>query len=617
MSYAQIDDDVLAGTRRPPRIYFIAIGILGLGFLFAALLWLYQTKLGMRVTSLHQPVDWGVYLSNFIFWVGIAHSGTLISAIFFLTRAKWRDAVSRATEAMTVIAVGIAGLFPLIHLGRFWVFYYILPYPSQRQIWPNFKSPLVWDVLAISTYLTVSVIFFYIGLIPDAAAFRDNCEKRLGPAHWRTRLYRLIASGWSGAGSQWRHYGRSYLYFAVLVTPLVISVHSIVSWDFAVGIIVGWHSTLFAPYFVAGAIHSGLAMGLILLIPMRRWLDLKHLIRTDHLEMIAKTILVTTGIIAYSYVVEPLMAWYTGDRFEIQFTLWRAQGGIAPLYWSMFVLNIFVPLVFIFRKARRNTAVLFTAGLLILIGMWLERAMIVAGALAHDFMPHNWSAYLPDNITETGITIGSFCLFFLAYLVFAKTLPTVSLSDLKERAEKESEKPIPPSVLRKGGLDPSLPSLTALYPDAQTLAKAVGTVREAGYGRLEFFSPVNLPALAEALEPRKSPVRLWTLIGALAGLAGGFALAIGTSNVNGLIVGGKPPVSLIPYCIVGFEGLVLIGALSNLAGLFVHTWPYRRTRLPVHSRFTRDAFGLAVSCRPDELESLRAVMTETRPEEIL
>ncbi len=623
LTYGQIDDDVLAGTSRPPLKYFIAVGLLGLGILTAAMLWLNQVKQGMAVTNLHQPVDWGVYISNFVYWVGLAHSGTLISAIFFLTRARWRDAVSRATEAMTIICIVIAGMFPLIHLGRFWVFYFIIPYPSQRQIWPNFISPLVWDMLAISTYLTVSTIFFFVGLIPDLAAFRDTCERTLGPDHWKTKLYRTLSLNWSGAGRQWRHYRRSYLYFAALVTPLVISVHSIVSWDFAMSLLNGWHSTLFAPYFVAGAIHSGLAMAFILLIPIRRWLKLKHLIRVDHLEMIAKTMLVTTCIMAYSYAVEYLLTLYSGDKFDIQYANWRATGGIAPIYWSLIFFNVLAPLSLVSKKMRRNTAVLFTIGILVNIGMWLERAMIVAGATSHDFMPHNWTSYLPNDLTEAGITIGSFCFLFFFYSVFAKTLPVIATADVKALiAEGQmkgiSARPPSPKDIRER-VTPEVPQgqymMRALYASAGNLLEAVRKVRRAGFERIEYFSPVKLEKVADLLGHHKSPVRFWTLAGALTGLVGGFALAIGTANINGLIVGGKHPVSLIPYCIPGFEGLILIGSLANLAAFIVYTWSGGRKYVPYDPRYSRDGFALVALSGENELNSLKAVMAETHPEE--
>ncbi len=618
LSYSEIDTDVLRATGRPAPWYFLVLLILGAGILIAAGLWLYQVKYGMGAANIHQPVDWGVYIANFVFWVGLAHSGTLISAILFLVRAKFRDSVSRATEAMTIIAIITAGLFPMVHLGRFWVLYYLVPYPSQRQLWPNFVSPLVWDVLAVSTYLTVSVIFFYVGLIPDLAAFRDKCTVSLGRDHWKTRFYRLLSTGWSGAGGAWRHYGRSYLYFAALATPLVISVHSVVSWDFAMSLLKGWHSTIFAPYFVAGAIHSGLAMALVLLVPMRRVLNLKEIIRLDHLDAVARTILVTTGIMGYSYVVEPLVAWYSGDKFDIQHMVWRGVGGIAPIYWSLFLFNVFIPLLFVFRSFRRNVYWLFWIGIAVVLGMWLERAMIVPSATAHDFMPHNWTWYFP-NLIEGGITVGSFCFFFFFYLTFAKTLPVVPLSDLKSQIGEEETKglevkemPIPEE--RK--ISKNLPAVTALYKNARSLVESAQKVREAGFKKIEFFSPIKVPEMERLLGQEKSPVRFWTLAGALSGLIGGFWLAIGTAYVNKLLVGGKFPLSLIPFCIPGFEGFILLGSIANLIGLMVHTRHYKYTKMPYDPRYSQDTFALVVSTETPRFNELKDLMARTRPEEI-
>lgn len=616
--YTVIDKKVFAGTSPPRARYFIAILILMAVTVFAALLWLNQVKRGMGITNLHQPVDWGVYLGNFIYWVGLAHSGTLISAIFFLGRARWRDSVSRATEAMTVIAIMIAGLFPLIHLGRFWVVYYLIPYPSQRQIWPNFISPLIWDVLAVSTYFTVSLIFFFVGMLPDLAMFRDECEVKLGMKHWKTRLYRLLSFGWTGAGGQWRHYNRSYLYFAALVTPLVISVHSVVSWDFAMSILTGWHSTLYAPYFVAGAIHSGLAMAFLLLVTMRRVLNLRDIISIDNLEMIAKTMLVTTGILAYSYLIDYLLAIYSGDKIEIQFNIWQGSGWVSPFYYSMFFFNVFVPLIFIFKWARRSAAVMVAVGILVNIGMWLERAEIVISALSHDYMPHNWSSYYP-SLTEAGITIGAFCFFFFLYLIFSKTLPTVALSDVKARIGEQQLEKVTIEDMKDIGerrITKNESLLTASYNDPAGLVEGIRKMRAAGFLNMEYFSPIKLTKLEEALGFDTSPVRFWTFIGAVLGLIGGFALAIGTAEVNSLIVGGKHPISIIPYCIPGFEGLILIGALANLASFIWYARRYRRKKMPYERKWSRNSFGLIVACRPEYCEGLREKLAQTSPEEI-
>ena len=603
--------------QKPHLPYFITLGFLGAVIGWAAIAWLYQIRTGMGVAGLNHPVGWGVYIGNFVFWVGIAHSGTLISAILYLLRANWRDAVSRSSEAMTIFAVMTAGLFPLVHLGRLWAFYYIIPYPSQRQVWPSFFSPLVWDVCAVGTYFTVSLIFWLVGLIPDMAAARDRYEEVLGPDAFRTRLYRLMALGWSGAGSQWRHYGRSYLYFAALATPLVISVHSVVSWDFAMSLLPGWHSTIFPPYFVAGAIHSGLAMVLTLLIPMRKLLHLERLITLRHFEMVAKTIILTAAIVGYSYGMEAFIAWYSGDIFEWQFYQWRMAGSVAFIFWLLIPLNVLIPLLFVFRKVRTNYFLLFTISILINVGMWLERPFIVFTSTAHDFLPHNWGSYFPTWV-EISITLGSFAFFFFWFFGFSKLLPTVPLSDLKERVADEEIRPTGCCDTRiRETIEVGKPSVLAVFSNAGRLVDAVKRVCDAGFDRMETYSPVKLEMTEQVMRQPKSPVRFWTLIGALSGLAGGFWLAAGTALVNRLIVGGKPPAPIIPFCVIGFEGTILLGSIANLLGLVVHSRLFRVKTMPYYDRrFSRDRFGLLVSCSAAELDRLHEVLTTAVPEEI-
>jgi molybdopterin-containing oxidoreductase family membrane subunit len=302
--------------------------------------WAYQIAYGLGVTGQSVPVMWGTYLVNFVFWVGIAHSGTLISAILHLFRAKWRNPIARAAETMTVFAVCVAGLFPFIHLGRVWMVYYILPYPNERTLWPNFQSPLVFDVVAISTYLIVSSLFWYTGMLPDLATVRDRATGL------RKQVFHILSLGWTGRYEQWRHYTRAYLFFAALATPLVISVHSVVSWDFALGIVPGWHSTIFAPYFVAGAIHSGLAMVLTLMIPMRKIFRYEDFITKDILDNIAKTIVLTGLIVGYAYGIEHFLAWYSHNAVEQESFRWRAAGPYSVQFWIMVICNTVVPLFF-------------------------------------------------------------------------------------------------------------------------------------------------------------------------------------------------------------------------------------------------------------------------------
>ncbi len=618
LSYREINDDVLGPLRPPSTLYYFVVMFLSLGIGWGAFCWMYQVKTGMGVAGINHPVGWGAYICNFVFWVGIAHSGTLISAILYLVRSRWRTAVSRSSEAMTIFAVMTAGLFPLVHLGRVWVFYFILPYPSQRQLWPNFISPLVWDVVAVSTYFTVSSIFFYVGLIPDVAAARDRSVEVLGTNHPRSQLYRILALGWSGSGNQWRHHGRGYLFFAALATPLVISVHSVVSWDFAMGLLPGWHATIFAPYFVAGAIHSGLAMVLTLLIPMRRIFRLEKLITVDHFEAVAKTMLVTTLIVGYAYVIEPFIAWYSGDIFEQQFSLWRMTGWIAWLYWILPLLNVLIPLTFVFRRVRRNLVALFAVSIFVNIGMWLERLFIVIGSTAHDFLPHNWDSYFPSWV-EISITAGSFAFFFFWFFVFSKVLPTIPLSDVKEDIQKRKEKRPDDELQGRqvSSVRESRHGVVAVYAKPAELPEAVRKMREASFHHIETYSPMRLLNTEPAMGRGRSPVRFWTLVGALSGMIGGFSLAILSAKVNGLIVGGKHPVSIIPYCVVGFEGTILLGTIANFIGLIVHSHMGSPKVPPWYlTEFTRDRFGLFVSCDADSFESVKSLLSSTGAEDV-
>jgi Ni/Fe-hydrogenase subunit HybB-like protein len=426
--FDEINRKVLGTLAPAGRPYWTAIFLLFLGVVYGYLVvWPYQIFTGMGSAGYRPPVMWGAYLVNFVFWIGIAHSGTLISAILFLFRARFRTSISRSAEAMTIFAVFIASLFPIIHLGRPWVFYWIIPYPNQRMLWPDFQSPLIFDFLAVSTYMTASLLFWYTGLVPDLATTRDRTEGI------RKRLYGFFALGWSGTDWQWRHHGSAYLLLAALCTPLVISVHSVVSWDFALAIIPGYHSTIFPPYFVAGAIHSGLAMVLTLLIPLRRIFRLQAFITVDTLEKIAKTSIFMALIVGYAYVVEPFVAWYSGNVFERQTFLFRAIGYYAPLFWVMCFCNVAAPLFFFIKRIRTSPAWLFTIAILINIGMWIERFVIICGSMARDYLPYSWGNYWP-NWVDWSITFGSFCLFFLLLLLFAKFLPALSMTEMKEEA---------------------------------------------------------------------------------------------------------------------------------------------------------------------------------------
>jgi Ni/Fe-hydrogenase subunit HybB-like protein len=617
--YQQSSEDLIAALSPPRRSYKVAVALLALGFLGLVLAWIYQIRTGMGVAGISHPVCWGVYIGSFVFWIGIAHSGTLISAILYLVRSKWRTAISRSAEGMTIVAIMTAGLFPLIHLGRFWVLYYILPYPSERRLWPNFMSPLVLDLCAILTYLTVSVIFFYIGMVPDLAAVRDHLGHS-GRQPLRQRFYHWLSLGWHGGAEQWRHYGRSYLFFAALATPLVISVHSVVSWDFAMSLLPGWHTTIFAPYFVAGAIHSGLAMVLALLIPMRKLLHLQRVITIDHFESVAKTILVTTCIIAYAYVIEPFIAWYSGDLFEQQFAWWRSSGAASPIYWALLPLNVLLPLTLFFKKVRRNLWALFFIAIAINLGMWLERVQIITFSTAHDFLPHNWGPYWPRPVEWT-ITAGATAFFLFLFFSFAKLLPTVAIGDVKELIGEHDvgHDEVPLRGPQPGQVRRATCGVLGVYTSAKAMLRALQSVRLAGFDRVETYAPYRVEEAQHLVAAPRSPVRIWTLVGALSGMIGGFALAIGTSDVNQLITGGKATAAvIIPYCIIAFEGTVLLGTLANLMGIIACCRPGSHKPMPpsYDPRFSRDRFGVFILCDDGQRPAGRAAIEQTSPEEI-
>ncbi len=432
LSYRDINERVLSSLSPRGMGYSLLLLVCAAGIMLGGFCWALIIARGQGVAGLMHPVVWGTYLVNFVFWVGIAHSGTLISAILYLFRASWRTAIARSAEAMTVFAVATAGLFPFIHLGRVWVVYWILPYPNQRNLWPNFQSPLVFDVMAVSTYLIVSVLFWYTGLIPDLAMLRDHLPGRRG------KLYGLFSLGWTGSHRQWHHYGMAYLLFAALATPLVVSVHSVVSWDFALSIVPGWHSTIFAPYFVSGAIHSGLAMVLTLVIPLRRVFKFESIITMRILENIAKVIILTGLIVGYSYLVEYFMAWYSGNMVERDTFIWRAVGHYAPYFWIMVMCNSVIPLAFFFKKVRTNLKTLFTIAILINIGMYCERYVIIVSSTAHEYIPYAWGLYTP-NLLELCILAGSFCFFLFLFLLFVRFLPSISVTEIKEGLQTPSQ----------------------------------------------------------------------------------------------------------------------------------------------------------------------------------
>ncbi len=410
---------------KTPTAWYIAFAVASAttAMLFALIGYLLFT--GVGVWGVNVPVAWGFAIINFVFWVGIGHAGTLISAILFLFRQAWRTSINRFAEAMTIFAVVCAGLFPGIHVGRVWIAFWMFPYPNQNAIWPQFRSPLLWDVFAVSTYATVSLLFWYVGMIPDLATLRDRAKGRL-----RHTLYAIFALGWNGSARHWHRYEKAYLLLAALATPLVLSVHSVVSFDFAISQLPGWHTTIFPPYFVAGAIFSGFGMVLTLIIPARQWFGLKHLVTMHHLDNICKITLATGTMVGFAYLTELFVAWYSGWIFERYAFVNRLFGPYAWSYWIMMTCNLIVPQIFWFKWARTSIVTMFIVSLLVNVGMWFERYVIVVTSLSSDFLPSSWGPYFPSTI-DVLTFVGSFGLFFMLFLLFIRFLPMVAMAEVK------------------------------------------------------------------------------------------------------------------------------------------------------------------------------------------
>jgi molybdopterin-containing oxidoreductase family membrane subunit len=427
LDFAGVTDTVcrIAERPRPPRGWYIAFGVsVALtGVLLAMIVYLIGTGIG--VWGINAPVGWGFAIINFVFWVGIGHAGTLISAILFLFRQRWRTGINRFAEAMTIFAVICAGVFPGIHVGRVWLAYWLAPYPNQMQMWPNFRSPLLWDVFAVSTYFTVSVLFWYMGMIPDLATLRDRAVSRV-----RQLVFGLLSMGWRGSNRHWQNYERVYLILAALATPLVLSVHSVVSFDFAVSLLPGWHTTIFPPYFVAGAIFCGFAMVVLLAVPVRAWFGLQDLITIRHLENMNKIILATGLMVGYAYSIEFFIAWYSGNIYEQFAFLNRALGPYAWSYWIMVSCNVISPNLFWFKKVRRTPWMMLIVVTAVNVGMWFERFVIVVTSLSRDYLPSSWGYYKPTWVDVLTL-VGSFGLFFMLFLLFVRYVPMVAMAEVK------------------------------------------------------------------------------------------------------------------------------------------------------------------------------------------
>jgi Ni/Fe-hydrogenase subunit HybB-like protein len=412
-------------THRTPRWWFVGFAI---AFSLTMLLLYSITYLvlkGIGIWGINIPVAWGFDIINFVWWIGIGHAGTLISAILLLFRQTWRTSINRFAEAMTLFAVACASLFPVLHLGRPWLFYWLFPYPNTMGMWPQFRSPLMWDVFAVSTYATVSLMFWYTGMIPDLATLRDRSKNRVGQI-----IYGILAMGWRGSAAHWHRYETAYLLLAALSTPLVLSVHTIVSFDFAVGVIPGWHATVFPPYFVAGAIYAGFAMVLTLAIPLRRFYGLEDFVTMRHLDYMARVMLATGLVVAYGYMVEAFMAWYSANTFEQYMMTNRFVGPYATMYWALLFCNVVVPQAIWFERVRASIPALFLIALVVSVGMWLERYIIIVVSLSRDFLPSSWGLY-SGTVWDWSTFVGTIGLFLTLLFLFIRFLPMISIFEMR------------------------------------------------------------------------------------------------------------------------------------------------------------------------------------------
>lgn len=425
IKWAQINRDVLRSMDRPRNVYWLLVGVCALLVAAGVYAEVHQYRLGLGEALLNRPHMWGLYIANFVFWVGVSHAGTLLSAALFLTNTEWRRPVYRSAEAMTSAALLTAAFFPLIHLGRVWDFYWVLPYPNERGLWPNFRSPLLWDMAAIFTYLNSSMLFLYYGMIPDLAIYRDNARG------WRKRLYGWLSLGWVGTDRQWRNFRKGYLLLACFLLPLAVSVHSIVASDFAMSILPGWHITSFAPYFVAGALYSGCAAIITLFLILRHTFRFEEYLTFPILDKLCKLTFAIAMVWVYLNLIEFASIWYGHNQFDKEVLLEKAFGPYAPVWWAMLILGVGLPFVLLVTWVRRHPLALLAVSMLINVSMWLERWMIVSPPLAHNHQPYSWSYHWPGWVQLT-ITLAGFAWFTLLFLVFVKIFPSLSMYEIKE-----------------------------------------------------------------------------------------------------------------------------------------------------------------------------------------
>ncbi len=607
-----ISDQVSALVEgRTPRWWWAAFVPSVLALLLLGAMVAYQVTTGVGVWGNNHPVMWGWDIINFVWWIGIGHAGTLISAILLLLRQRWRTAINRAAEAMTIFGVVCAAIYPALHVGRVWYDWWLLPIPTANGVWPQFRSPLIWDVFAVGTYFTVSVLFWYVGLIPDLAVLRDRARTKL-----RQILYGLFALGWTGSNRHWSHYEKAYLILAGLSTALVVSVHSIVSLDFAVSQLPGWHTTIFPPYFVAGAVFSGLGMVLTLVIPLRKLCRLEDVITRRHVDLLCKVTLATGWILIYAQGTEWLLAWPGGNPEERFALVNRATGPFAWAYWLMVLCNVVVLQAFWFRQVRQNLWLVWVVAILVNVGMWCERFGIIVTSLHREFLPANWGFYAPSWV-DAGTYVGTFGLFFTCFLLFIRFLPMIAMSEVKGLTVQAD----PDQRLRDAGaadLRSAVSQLKSVGGGAGAGAVGYGMIAEfarpadalraaervqaAGFTRWDVYTPFPVRGMDRAMGLKNSSVGWPAFGGGVLGYAAGMLLIWFLNAVDyPILVGGKPMFSPFAAFPPAFELAILSAAFGVLLGML---WRNRLPRLhhPLlkSRRFrkgaTHDKCYLAIEC---------------------
>jgi molybdopterin-containing oxidoreductase family membrane subunit len=597
---ATVTDRISEICERPqPAWWWPAFGLSSLmlaGGVFAAA---YLISTGVGVWGENRTVGWAFDITNFVFWIGIGHAGTLISAILFLLRQRWRNSINRFAEAMTLFAVACAGVYPAIHVGRFWYAWYMAPVPTSNGVWQQFRSALEWDVFAVSTYGTVSLIFWYVGLVPDLATLRDRAFARGDKL--RTYVYGVLALGWRGSTRHWRHYEIAYLLLAGLSTPLVLSVHTVVSFDFATSVLPGWHTTIFPPYFVAGAIFGGFAMVLQLMIPARALYKLHDFVTVAHIEVMCKIILATGSMVGYAYIIEFFIAWYSGNPAEKQSFTNRAFGPYWWAYWTMMTCNLIVPQIFWWKRARTTPWIAFLVSILVGVGMWFERFVIIVTSLAQDYLPSAWRLFFPTWVDWLQM-VGDFGLFFTLTLLFVRFLPQMSIVEIKMLLPEAKPHPghghgpetdhhllsrrplLTPDeaaaaaeahVMAEREPAPLTPAgrpfgYVARFAGPGELLRAAKAMRDLGYRTLDAFTPFPVHGMIEAIGLRRSYLPWITLAGGVIGLTVALGGQIYLSAIDyPIMIGGKEFVSLPAFVPICFELTVLFSAFATLFGLLV------------------------------------------------